>query len=562
MPRNVKIASGLAKANIPLLRFPPAIAQHSGARSILRLRSKNLEPANCRRSSCVAFFHSITPILSGDSSILQPLSGSPKGSSAMASVSSQPQFRLTQPPSKVLHLRNLPWECTEEELIELGKPFGKVVNTKCNVGANKNQAFIEFVDLNQAIAMISYYASSSEPAQVRGKTVYLQYSNRQEIVNNKTTADVAGNVLLVTIEGADARLVSIDVLHLVFSAFGFVHKITTFEKTAGFQALIQFSDTETATSAKNALDGRNIPSYLLHDQIGPCTLRITYSAHTDLSVKFQSHRSRDYTNLSLPVAPSAIDGSGLFTVGQDGKKLEPESNVLLASIENMQYAVTLDVLHMVFSSFGPVQKIAMFDKNGGLQALIQYPDVQTAMVAKEALEGHCIYDGGFCKLHLSYSRHNDLSIKVNNDRSRDYTIPNTPMMNPQPSILGQQPMGGGPVQPYSGGQYPPTAEHQMMPPQASAGWGAGVPPGPPHSMPQQMNSNAYTPPGGGNNYAYMSPGGGNNNAYMPPGGGNSNAYMPPGGMPPHGGHGMMHMPAHGGMPPQSSSMPHHYRPAQ
>lgn len=74
----------------------------------------------------------------------------------------------------------------------------------------------------------------------------------------------------------------------VFSAFGFVHKITTFEKTAGFQvciffflllfftllpaieyklmlytilfqALVQFSDTETASSAKNALDGRSIP---------------------------------------------------------------------------------------------------------------------------------------------------------------------------------------------------------------------------------------------------------------------------------------------------------------
>lgn len=36
-----------------------------------------------------------------------------------------------------------------------------------------------------------------------------------------------------------------------------------------------------------------------------------------------------------------------ISVGLDGKKLEPESNVLLASIENMQYAVTLDVLHMV-----------------------------------------------------------------------------------------------------------------------------------------------------------------------------------------------------------------------
>ncbi|KAJ6888003.1 polypyrimidine tract-binding protein [Populus alba x Populus x berolinensis] len=444
----------------------------------------------------------------------------------MSSVSSQPQFRLTQPPSKVLHLRNLPWECTEEELVELGKPFGKVVNTKCNVGPNRNQAFIEFSDLNQAIAMISYYASSSEPAQVRGKTVYLQYSNRQEIVNNKTTADVGGNVLLVTIEGADARLVSIDVLHLVFSAFGFVHKITTFEKTAGFQALVQFSDAETASSAKNALDGRNIPSYLLPEHLGPCTLRITYSAHTDLSVKFQSHRSRDYTNANLPVAPSAIDANGMFSVGLDGKKLEPESNVLLASIENMQYAVTLDVLHMVFSSFGPVQKIAMFDKNGGLQALIQYPDVQTAVVAKEALEGHCIYDGGFCKLHLSYSRHSDLSIKVNNDRSRDYTIPNTVMMNPQPSILGQQPVAthGPPAHPYTGAHFAPTTEHHPMMPQPSAGWATGGPPGP-HSMPAQMNNNPY---------------------------------LPPGTMPPQMGHGMMQMPSHGGLPHAPAMPP--YRP--
>ncbi|KAL3521618.1 hypothetical protein ACH5RR_019767 [Cinchona calisaya] len=440
----------------------------------------------------------------------------------MASISSQPQFRYTQPPSKVLHLRNLPWECTEEELIELGKPFGKVVNTKCNVGANRNQAFIEFVELNQAIAMISYYASSSEPAQVRGKTVYLQYSNRQEIVNNKTTADVAGNVLLVTIEGNDARLVSIDVLHLVFSAFGFVHKITTFEKTAGFQALVQFSDAETASSAKDALDGRSIPRYLI-PQLGPCTLKITYSAHTDLSVKFQSHRSRDYTNPNLPVAPSAIDTSGQLSLGFDGKKLEPESNVLLASIENMQYAVTLDVLHMVFSAFGPVLKIAMFDKNGGVQALIQYPDVRTAVVAKEALEGHCIYDGGFCKLHISYSRHTDLSIKVNNDRSRDYTISNSPMMNSQPSIMGQQPMamGGPAANHYNGTQYPPPPESTAVP-LASAGWNSSVQAVPP-PMPMQMH-----------------------NQPVP--------YRQPAGMPPEMGHGMMPLHSQNGLP-QSAAMP-------
>ncbi|MCH92624.1 polypyrimidine tract-binding protein 1-like, partial [Trifolium medium] len=52
---------------------------------------------------------------------------------------------------------------------------------------------------------------------------------------------------------------SVVLLSKVFSAFGFVHKIATFEKTAGFQALIQFTDADTAASARDALDGRSIP---------------------------------------------------------------------------------------------------------------------------------------------------------------------------------------------------------------------------------------------------------------------------------------------------------------
>ncbi|XP_031483340.1 polypyrimidine tract-binding protein homolog 1 isoform X1 [Nymphaea colorata] len=438
----------------------------------------------------------------------------------MSSTSTQPQFRYTQTPSKVLHLRNLPWECTEEELIELCKPFGKIVNTKCNVGANRNQAFVEFVDLNQAISMISYYASSSEPAQVRGKTVYIQYSNRQEIVNNKSSGDVAGNVLLVTIEGVEAGDVSIDVIHLVFSAFGFVHKIATFEKAAGFQALIQFSDADTASTARNALDGRSIPRYLLPEHVGSCHLRISFSAHTDLNIKFQSHRSRDYTNPYLPVNPSAIEGTMQPVVGPDGKRKEPESsNVLLASIENLQYAVTVDVLHTVFSAFGTVQKIAIFDKNGGMQALIQYPDIATAAVAKEALEGHCIYEGGYCKLHLSYSRHTDLNVKAHNDRSRDYTIPEAGILPLQQAPGYQSPQSSSaypgsvasPVQmpethlpawdpnaqvarrPFApaANMYPGQPYH---PPAAAPFPSSGPLPGPPEPVPGYMNSNNFRMP--------------------------------------------------------------------
>ena len=44
-------------------------------------------------------------------------------------------------------------------------------------------------------------------------------------------------------------------------------------------------------------------------------------------------------------------------VGADGRKVEAQGNVLLASIENMQYAVTVDVLHTVSQIGGDTSRI-------------------------------------------------------------------------------------------------------------------------------------------------------------------------------------------------------------
>ena len=74
-----------------------------------------------------------------------------------------------QTPSKVLHIRNLPYETTQEELEDLSRPFGKLVKAKLNVGANRNQAFIEFPDVNSAVRMVHHFMSSAEPAKVRIK---------------------------------------------------------------------------------------------------------------------------------------------------------------------------------------------------------------------------------------------------------------------------------------------------------------------------------------------------------------------------------------------------------
>ena len=43
--------------------------------------------------------------------------------------------------------------------------------------------------------------------QVRGKTVYLQYSTRQEIVHSKQPLDGPSNVLLVTMDNLDVSAV-------------------------------------------------------------------------------------------------------------------------------------------------------------------------------------------------------------------------------------------------------------------------------------------------------------------------------------------------------------------
>ncbi|WVZ15389.1 hypothetical protein V8G54_012955 [Vigna mungo] len=341
----------------------------------------------------------------------------------------------TVPASKVVHFRNLPEQCSHEDLIELCSPFGKVVNLLCNVGPNKNQGFAEFEDINEAISMVSNYASSPDRVQLHGRYIYVQYSDRPEIV---VTRFAKGNILLVTMEDVKAGDVSIDSMRSVFSEYGFVQKISTFEKNAGFQALIQFADIESASSAKEALDGEKIPRHaellhfvfnlsLLPDRISDCNFRIAYSGHRDLNIKFQSNRSRDYTDATLPVNQATI-----------ARALQPiprtaDNHVLLVSFENMVHDVTLDVLH---GGNSPFIDRSSFGFTG-------HADVATAKAAKNILEGHSIYDDGSCKIHLAYSRHNDINVKPFGEQSRDYSkaeqtvaqIPATAWQNPHATSM-------------------------------------------------------------------------------------------------------------------------------
>lgn len=225
-------------------------------------------------------------------------------------------------PSKVIHIRNIPNEVTEAEIIHLGIPFGRVTNVLVLKG--KNQAFLEMADESAASTMVTYFTSCM--AQLRGRAVYVQFSNHKELKTDQTHSNANASaqaalqaaqalsgqnetqggpntVLRVIIEHM-MYPITLEVLYQIFSRFGKVLKIVTFTKNNSFQVLIQYPDVVTAQSAKLSLDGQNIYNSC-------CTLRIEYSKLSSLNVKYNNDKSRDYTNPSLPNGETGLDGVSL-----------------------------------------------------------------------------------------------------------------------------------------------------------------------------------------------------------------------------------------------------------
>ncbi|CAF0713679.1 unnamed protein product [Brachionus calyciflorus] len=212
-------------------------------------------------------------------------------------------------PSKVVHIRNIPPQITEVEVIQFGLIFGNIINV-LNL-RSKCQAFLEFEKCEEAQSMINYFANN--PIQVTGRQIFVQYSNYKNLVTDpsNTNNQVAKAALDLARElhkaaqsgGANTVLramiqnmlygVSLDTIYQIFSRFGPVLKIITFTKNEKFQALIQMKDATCAQAAKNALHGHNIYSSC-------CTLHIDYSKLNTLNVKYNNEKSRDYTNPLLP----------------------------------------------------------------------------------------------------------------------------------------------------------------------------------------------------------------------------------------------------------------------
>ncbi|XP_073499338.1 polypyrimidine tract-binding protein 2 isoform X2 [Phyllobates terribilis] len=353
--------------------------------------------------------------------------------------------------SRVLHIRKLPGEVTETEVIALGLPFGKVTNILMLKG--KNQAFLELATEEAAATMVNYYTSLTP--HLRNQPIYIQYSNHKELktdsalnqraqavlqavsavqTSNSTVANTTGSentlssaqspVLRIIIDNMYYP-VTLDVLHQIFSKFGTVLKIITFTKNNQFQALLQYADPMNAQQAKLALDGQNIYNAC-------CTLRIDFSKLVNLNVKYNNDKSRDYTRpdlpsgdgqptldpaiaaafaketsllavpgalspLGIPNAAAAAAAAAAGRVSMHGVTTTGNTVLLVSNLN--EEMVSPQSLFTLFGVYGDVQRVKiLYNKKDS--ALIQMADGNQSQLAMSHLNGQKMY-GKIIRVTLS-----------------------------------------------------------------------------------------------------------------------------------------------------------------
>ncbi|KFQ17337.1 Polypyrimidine tract-binding protein 1, partial [Merops nubicus] len=380
--------------------------------------------------------------------------------------------RIAGIPSRVIHVRKLPSDVTEAEVISLGLPFGKVTNLLMLKG--KNQAFIEMNTEDAANTLVNYYTTVTPV--LRNQPIYIQFSNHKELKTDSSANQAvsasscctalqavnlvqAGNLTQPTPAAAvDAGMamagqspvlriivenlfypVTLDVLHQIFSKFGTVLKIITFTKNNQFQALLQYADPMSAQHAKLSLDGQNIYN-------GCCTLRIDFSKLTSLNVKYNNDKSRDYTRPDLPsgdnqptldqtMAAAFGENSGSLTVpalaplaipaaaavAAAGRVAIPGLTgagncVLLVSNLNSE-VITPQCLFILFGVYGDVQRVKILFKKKD-NALVQMSDGNQGQLAMSHLNGQKLHGK---PIRITLSKHQTVQLPRDGQEDRGLT---------------------------------------------------------------------------------------------------------------------------------------------
>ncbi|XP_062134826.1 heterogeneous nuclear ribonucleoprotein L isoform X16 [Drosophila sulfurigaster albostrigata] len=143
----------------------------------------------------------------------------------------------------------------------------------------------------------------------------------------------------------------------------------------------------------------------------------------------------------------------------DLRRKRPETtrpnHILLFTIINPFYPITVDVLHKICNPHGQVLRIVIFKKNG-VQAMVEFDSLDAATRARENLNGADIY-AGCCTLKIDFAKPEKLNVYKNEtDTSWDYTLstaqPHNLVPFKEPPLLGP----GTAFPPFGAPEYHPT----------------------------------------------------------------------------------------------------------
>jgi RNA recognition motif/RNA recognition motif. (a.k.a. RRM, RBD, or RNP domain) len=223
----------------------------------------------------------------------------PPAAAAAAAADAVPLSLSPDPPSAVVHFRNVTPEVPTEELHALCAHYGTV--DQLIRLHQRNQCLVQFSSISEAIAMVNYYVSMQSNPIVHGRKIYPRFSRHQQLSQNSRESGKQTSVVLAKCRFMyDPNMYGIqfcaDLVHDAFAAYGTVEKIVIPSKSTSYQALIKYSSVEAAANARKQLNGGRAfvgtQPYVLEMGVD-----MNVSKLDDLIVKAQTHRTRDYRQM-------------------------------------------------------------------------------------------------------------------------------------------------------------------------------------------------------------------------------------------------------------------------
>ncbi|XP_063962772.1 polypyrimidine tract-binding protein 1-like isoform X2 [Lytechinus pictus] len=267
----------------------------------------------------------------------------------------------------------------------------------------KNQAFLEMADEATAQTFINHYTHM--PRNVHGRQIYCQFSKHKELKTDFAhtqqamavqAALAAVHAVLNTSSASSSSSPSSSGPSYSMSGSGDHPMTSSSSGGGGYGDRIRDSPPPTSSSGAN-LDANTI------SQIASQVALQAAQHHPMLQPHLMQQQPQHHS--THPKVPDTGGGA---------------NTILRVIVENVTYQITVDTLHEIFRKYGTVLRIVTFIKSGQFQALVQFSDASQAAVAKLELDGKNIYNN-CCQLRIDFSKLTNLSVKYNNEKSRDYT---------------------------------------------------------------------------------------------------------------------------------------------